>query len=80
MVGAQPSMEVVAKENTVVIMDHEEGKRTEEIAEDPMAVPRRIMEDWTPQLIDELPDAFCGKQIWNLMYFRFSFKTFLLFI
>jgi len=53
-------MEIVAKENMVTIMDHHEGKRTEEIVEDPMDVPRRIMKDWIPQRIDELPDAFCG--------------------
>lgn len=60
MVGAQPSIEILAKENVVTILNHEEGKRTEEIVEDPMTVPRRIMEKWRPQLIDELPDAFCG--------------------
>lgn len=53
-------MEIVAKENVVTIMDHEEGSRTEEIAEDPLVIPRRIMEKWTPQLLDELPEAFCG--------------------
>lgn len=60
MVGAQPSIEILAKENVVTILNHEEGKRTEEIVVDPMTVPRRIMEKWRPQLIDELPDAFCG--------------------
>lgn len=60
MVGAQPTMEIVAKENKVTIMDHEEGLMTEEIVEDPMAIPARISEGWNPQLIDELPDAFCG--------------------
>lgn len=54
-------MEIVAKENMVTIMDHEEGCRTEEIVEDPMVIPRRIMDQWKPQLIDELPEAFCGK-------------------
>lgn len=63
MVGAQPTMEVVAKENVVTIMDHREGQRTEEIAEDPMVVPRRIMETWTPQGVDELPEAFCGENL-----------------
>lgn len=53
-------MEIVARENVVSIMDHEEGRMTEEIVEDPMAIPRRIMEGWIPQLIEELPDAFCG--------------------
>lgn len=60
MVGAQPAMEIVAKENMVTIMDHEAGRRTEECVEDPMQIPRKIMEGWNPQLIDELPDVFCG--------------------
>jgi anthranilate synthase component 1 len=61
-VGAQPTIEIVAKENMVTIMDHEEGCRTEEIVDDPMTVPRRIMEGWRPQLVDGLPEAFCGKR------------------
>lgn len=65
MIGAQPTMEIVAKENMVTIMDHHEGRRTEEFVEDPMIVPRRIMERWKPQCIDELPEAFCG----NTLYF-----------
>ncbi|XP_043720198.1 anthranilate synthase alpha subunit 1, chloroplastic-like [Telopea speciosissima] len=60
VVGAQPTMEIVAKENLVTIMDHEKGCRTEEFVEDPMVIPRRIMESWKPQLIEELPDAFSG--------------------
>lgn len=66
MIGAQPTMEIVAKENMVTIMDHQEGRRTEEFVEDPMIVPRRIMERWKPQCIDELPEAFCG----NKLYFN----------
>lgn len=62
MIGAQPTIEIVAKENMVTIMDHEEGTRTEEIVDDPMTVPQRIMDGWRPQLIDELPEAFCGKK------------------
>ena len=54
-------MEIVAKENMVTVMDHHEGKKTEEFVEDPMSVPRKIMEQWKPQLMDELPDVFCGK-------------------
>ncbi|EPS60768.1 hypothetical protein M569_14029, partial [Genlisea aurea] len=60
IVGAQPTMEIVAKENKVVIVDHREGRKTEEFVEDPMSIPRQIMEKWKPQLIDELPEAFCG--------------------
>nr|XP_028944096.1 anthranilate synthase alpha subunit 2, chloroplastic-like isoform X2 [Malus domestica] len=53
----------------VTIMDHREGCRTEEIVEDPMTVPRRIMEGWTPQLLDELPEAFSGSIGFNTQLF-----------
>lgn len=68
MVGAQPCMEIVAKENKVITMDHEEGLRTEELVEDPMVIPRRIAEGWKPQLLDELPDTFCGKRTLLINY------------
>ncbi|KAK3206500.1 hypothetical protein Dsin_020546 [Dipteronia sinensis] len=68
VIGAQPTIEIVAKENMVTVMDHEEGKRTEEIVEDPMVIPRRIMEGWKPQLIDELPEAFCGGWVGYFSY------------
>lgn len=68
VVGAQPCMEIVAKENVVTVMDHADGRRSEEIAEDPMAIPRRIMEKWTPQLMDELPEAFCGGWVGYFSY------------
>ncbi|KAF2312577.1 hypothetical protein GH714_035127 [Hevea brasiliensis] len=58
VIGAQPSIEIVAKENMVTIMNHYEGQRTEMIVDDPMEVPRRMMEDWTPQLVDDLPEVF----------------------
>ncbi|KAE8039243.1 hypothetical protein FH972_011671 [Carpinus fangiana] len=68
VVGAQPTIEIVAKENMVTIMDHEEGRRTEEIVDDPMTVPRRIMEGWRPQLVDGLPEAFCGGWVGYFSY------------
>lgn len=61
MIGAQPTMEIVAKENMVTVMDHRQGRRVEQYEEDPMVVPRRIMEKWKPQRIEELPEAFCGE-------------------
>ncbi|KAK7305855.1 hypothetical protein VNO77_43767 [Canavalia gladiata] len=60
VVGAQPTMEIVAKENKVTIIDHESGHLTEEIVDDPMMIPRRISEGWKPYHTDDLPDAFCG--------------------
>ncbi|CAL5363793.1 unnamed protein product [Camellia sinensis] len=59
VVGAQPAMEIVAKENKVTILDHEKGCLTEKVVDDPMSIPRSISESWRPQFIDELPDTFC---------------------
>lgn len=56
-------------------MDHEEGCLTEDVVEDPMMIPRRISETWQPQLIDDLPDAFCGDNDWCFalhVYFSYS--------
>ncbi|EOA20237.1 hypothetical protein CARUB_v10000538mg [Capsella rubella] len=62
VVGAQPAMEIVAKENKVIVMDHKNETMTEEYVEDPMEIPRKISEKWNPdpQLVQDLPDAFCG--------------------
>ncbi|XP_015578783.1 anthranilate synthase alpha subunit 2, chloroplastic isoform X2 [Ricinus communis] len=68
VLGAQPSVEIVAKENMVTIMDHYEGRRTEEIVDDPMEVPRKMMESWTPQLVDELPEVFSGGWVGYFSY------------
>ncbi|KAI5574815.1 hypothetical protein POPTR_010G190600v4 [Populus trichocarpa] len=68
VVGAQPAIEIVAKEDKVSLMDHEAGTLIEEIVEDAMVVPRRISEAWKPQLIDGLPDAFCGGWVGYFSY------------
>ncbi|KAL5732825.1 hypothetical protein ACOSP7_032169 [Xanthoceras sorbifolium] len=68
VVGAQPVMEIVAKENKVTTMDHKKGSLVEEFVEDPMMIPRRISEKWKPQLINDLPDAFCGGWVGYFSY------------
>ncbi|KAF9599236.1 hypothetical protein IFM89_036362 [Coptis chinensis] len=68
VIGAQPTVEIVAKENFVTIMDHKAGRRTEEYVEDPMTIPQRMMETWKPQLLDELPNAFVGGWVGYFSY------------
>ncbi|KAM7491936.1 hypothetical protein LguiA_034857 [Lonicera macranthoides] len=68
VVGSHPTIEIVAKENKVTIVNHEEGSLTEKIVDDPMTVPRSISEGWKPQLLDELPDAFCGGWVGYFSY------------
>lgn len=63
VVGSQPAIEVLAKENKVTILDHSSGKIVEKMVEDPMTVPRSISESWRPQLTEDLPDAFCGEDL-----------------
>lgn len=63
-------MEIVAKENKVIVMDHKNESMTEEYVEDPMEIPRKISESWNPdpQLVQDLPDAFCGKGSFLIVY------------
>eukprot|EP00271_Cylindrocystis_brebissonii_P011597 TRINITY_DN29464_c0_g1_i1.p1 TRINITY_DN29464_c0_g1~~TRINITY_DN29464_c0_g1_i1.p1 ORF type:complete len:678 (-),score=103.74 TRINITY_DN29464_c0_g1_i1:1033-3066(-) len=59
-VGAQPALEVVAKENVVNVMDHLKGTRSHELADDPMTIPVEIAKKWKPVMVEGLPPCFCG--------------------
>ncbi|KAH7292545.1 hypothetical protein KP509_29G073700 [Ceratopteris richardii] len=60
MLGAQPALEMIAKGNTVSILDHEKGSRIKQITEDPMKVPSELTSKWKAVAIDGLPNVFCG--------------------
>ena len=70
----------MAKENQVTVMDHHEGKRTEQFVDDPMSLPKKIIEEWKPQQIDELPDAFCGERNLDVLLPLVSFVHIILII
>ncbi|KAH0751217.1 hypothetical protein KY290_030449 [Solanum tuberosum] len=42
VVGAQPSMEIVANEHNVTILDHQDGKLTPMTVQDSMTIPASI--------------------------------------
>ena len=55
-------------------MDHERCEMTKEISEDPMTIPRSVSEGWKPQLMGDLPAAFCCK------LFKWSSNMYLVFV
>ncbi|KAL3698561.1 hypothetical protein R1sor_012637 [Riccia sorocarpa] len=68
MVGAQPAMEIIAKEFTVTILNHEEGCREERVVDDPMNAPSEIADQWKPVMVDGLPEVFCGGWVGYFSY------------
>ncbi|KAM7276796.1 hypothetical protein ACFE04_018662 [Oxalis oulophora] len=68
IIGAHPTLEILAKGNKITIMDHDLGSIVEEIVEDPMAIPQRMTEQWKPEPIDDLPDIFCGGWVGYFSY------------
>ena len=47
-VGAQPALEVLAKQHEVTVIDHMAGTRTVTQEEDPLSVPQRLGASWKP--------------------------------
>ncbi|XP_023550822.1 anthranilate synthase alpha subunit 1, chloroplastic-like isoform X2 [Cucurbita pepo subsp. pepo] len=68
VVGAQPTLEIVAKENKITVLDHKEGRFTEEFVHDPFTIPMKISEKWKPKSIGGLPDTFCGGWVGYFSY------------
>lgn len=61
-------MEIVAKENEVTILDHGSSKITKKFVADPMTIPRAMSEKWRPQLVQDLPEVFCGGGVFVLLH------------
>ncbi|CAI9295909.1 unnamed protein product [Lactuca saligna] len=82
VVGSEPSIEIIAKENKVTIVDHEKGSLIEKVVDDPMEIPKSLSDGWKPQLLDGLPDTFCGGWVGYFSYdtVRYVEKKKLLFI
>ncbi|XP_076939476.1 anthranilate synthase alpha subunit 1, chloroplastic-like [Bidens hawaiensis] len=82
VVGSDPSVEVIAKENNVTIMDHNKGSLIHKVADDPLEIPKSLSDGWKPQLVDGLPDTFCGGWVGYFSYdtVRYVEKKKLLFI
>eukprot|EP00963_Diacronema_lutheri_P002307 scaffold153_cov347-Pavlova_lutheri.AAC.56 len=59
-VGAQPAVEIVAKDFEVTILDHVRGTIQQETAEDPMDIPVELSKEWNPAVVEGLPNAFTG--------------------
>eukprot|EP00850_Spirogloea_muscicola_P022860 SM000315S11897 [mRNA] locus=s315:22583:26558:+ [translate_table: standard] len=60
IVGAQPAMEVVAKEEWATVLDHRRGERSEVLTADPLGIVAGIATAWAPAPVPGLPKAFCG--------------------
>ncbi|MCC6907299.1 MAG: anthranilate synthase component I [Phycisphaerales bacterium] len=58
--GAQPSVEVIARQHEVTIEDHLTGAVRTERLDDPLDVPRAISAGLRPVMHGDLPGAFCG--------------------
>ncbi|XP_074303086.1 anthranilate synthase alpha subunit 2, chloroplastic-like [Silene latifolia] len=68
VIGANPAMEIIAMENSVTIMNHLEGWRTQEHSDEPMMIAQRITEKFNPRQMDDLPEVFCGGWVGYFSY------------
>ncbi|KAI3731129.1 hypothetical protein L1987_62312 [Smallanthus sonchifolius] len=68
VVGSDPSVEIIAKEKNVTIVDHVKGSLIQKICDDPMEIPESLSDRWEPQLLDGLPDTFCGGWVGYFSY------------
>lgn len=59
-VGAQPSIEVIAKGTDVRIEDRERGTTAHETSEDPISIPADMSAAWQIADDDSLPKVFTG--------------------
>ncbi len=59
-IGAQPRVEVIARQHEVTIEDHGTGQVRCERHDDPLDVPRAMSAALRPVLHGDLPGAFCG--------------------
>ncbi|XP_071686521.1 anthranilate synthase alpha subunit 1, chloroplastic-like [Rutidosis leptorrhynchoides] len=82
VVGSDPTIEVIAKEKNVTIVDHEKGSLTQKVVDDPLEIPKSLSDGWKPQLLEGLPDTFCGGWVGYFSYdtVRYVEKKKLLFI
>ena len=68
-VGAQPSMEVFARGQRVVTLNHVDGTRTEEDdCEDPIGVAQAISRMWSPATCEAMPPCFTGGWVGYMGY------------
>lgn len=58
MVGGNPLLKIIAKEDRVTIVNHEEGSRVEKSSDDPLNESKQIVPRWELVKIDSLLDVF----------------------
>ena len=60
--GAQPALEVIARGETVTVLDHASQRREVTHEADPLAVPARLSAGWRPATaaLEDLPPVFTG--------------------